>query len=73
MTYGKVNFYTFVFRVRSIAMNVNPTVPDLYILHLEVQKVDYIGNLLRQRLNIIGKRVIKIFIPILYEAALNIN
>ena len=54
-------------------MNVNPTVPDLYILHLEVQKVDYIGNLLRQRLNIIGKRVIKIFIPILYEAALNIN
>ena len=61
MTYGKVDFYTLVFRVRSIAMNVNPTTPKLYILRFEVQNVDYIGKLLRQRLNIIGKRVIKIF------------
>ena len=42
-------------------MNVNPTAPKLYLLRFEVQNVDYIGKLLRQRLNIIGKRVIKIF------------
>ena len=34
-------------------MNVNPTTPKLYILRFEVQNVDYIGKLLRQRLNII--------------------
>ena len=61
MTYEKLDFYTLVFWVRTIAMNVNPTAPKLYILRFEVQNVDYIGKLLRQRLNIIGKRVIKIF------------
>ena len=33
MTYEKLDFYTLVFWVRTIAMNVNPTTPELYIPH----------------------------------------